>query len=145
MNEELIVALKKVLADTFVMYYKAQSYHWNVEGSNFPQYHSFLNDLYEEIFCAVDIIAEHIRQIDGYTPTSLTELKSYSMISEDEDVVSAMSMMNRLLDANNLVLASLMMAYQAAEQATEIGLSNFLQDRVAAHQKHGWMLKSITK
>lgn len=145
MNEELIIALKKVLADTFVMYYKAHSYHWNVEGSNFPQYHSFLNDLYEEIFGAVDTIAEHIRQIDGYTPTSLTELKSYSMISEDEDVVSAMSMMNRLIDANNLVLASLMMAYQAAEQATEIGLSNFLQDRVAAHQKHGWMLKSITK
>jgi starvation-inducible DNA-binding protein len=145
MNEELIVALKKVLADTFVMYYKAHSYHWNVEGSNFPQYHSFLNDLYEEIFGAVDTIAEHIRQIDGYTPTSLTELKSYSMISEDEDVLSAMSMMNRLIDANNLVLASLMMAYQEAEQATEIGLSNFLQDRVAAHQKHGWMLKSITK
>ena len=145
MNEELIVAVKKVLADTFVMYYKAHSYHWNVEGSNFPQYHSFLNDLYEEIFGAVDTIAEHIRQIDGYTPTSLTELKLYSMISEDEDIVSAMSMMNRLLDANNLVLASLMMAYQAAEQATEIGLSNFLQDRVAAHQKHGWMLKSITK
>ena len=145
MNEELIVALKKVLADTFVMYYKAHSYHWNVEGSNFPQYHSFLNDLYEEIFAAVDTIAEHIRHIDGYTPTSLTELKSYSMISEDEDVLSAMSMMNRLIDANNLVLASLMMAYQEAEQATEIGLSNFLQDRVAAHQKHGWMLKSITK
>ena len=145
MNEELIVALKKVLADTFVMYYKAHSYHWNVEGSDFPQYHSFLNDLYEEIFGAVDTIAEHIRQIDGYTPTSLTELKSYSMISEDEDVLSAMSMMNRLIDANNLVLASLMMAYQEAEQATEIGLSNFLQDRVAAHQKHGWMLKSITK
>jgi starvation-inducible DNA-binding protein len=145
MNEELIVAVKKVLADTFIMYYKAHSYHWNVEGSDFPQYHSFLNDLYEEIFGAVDTIAEHIRQIDGYTPTSLTELKSYSMISEDEDAVSAISMMNRLLDANNLVLASLMMAYQAAEQATEIGLSNFLQDRVAAHQKHGWMLKSITK
>ena len=145
MNEELIVALKKVLADTFVMYYKAHSYHWNVEGSNFPQYHEFLQNIYEELFAAIDVIAEHIRQIDGYAPASLTELKSYSMISEDEDVVSAMSMMNRLLDANNLVLASLMMAYQAAEQATEIGLSNFLQDRVAAHQKHGWMLKSITK
>jgi starvation-inducible DNA-binding protein len=145
MNEELVVALKKVLGDTFVMYYKAHSYHWNVEGSDFPQYHSFLNNLYEEIFAAVDTIAEHIRQIDGYTPTSLTELKSYSMISEDEDVLSAVSMMNRLIDANNLVLASLMMAYQEAEQATEIGLSNFLQDRVAAHQKHGWMLKSITK
>ena len=60
MNEELIVALKKVLADTFVMYYKAHSYHWNVEGSNFPQYHEFLQNIYEEIFAAVDVIAEHI-------------------------------------------------------------------------------------
>ena len=145
MNEELIVAVKKVLADTFVMYYKTHSYHWNVEGSNFPQYHEFLQNIYEELFASVDTIAEHIRKIDGYAPTSLMELKSYSMISEDEDVVSAMSMIDRLIDANNLVLASLMMAYQTAEQATEIGLSNFLQDRVAAHQKHGWMLKSTTK
>ena len=145
MNEELIVAVKKVLADTFVMYYKTHSYHWNVEGSNFPQYHEFLQNIYEELFASVDTIAEHIRQIDGYAPTSLMELKSYSMISEDEDIVSAMSMIDRLIDANNLVLASLMMAYQTAEQATEIGLSNFLQDRVAAHQKHGWMLKSTTK
>ena len=145
MNEELIVAVKKVLADTFVMYYKTHSYHWNVEGSNFPQYHEFLQNIYEELFASVDTIAEHIRQIDGYAPTSLMELKSYSMISEDEDVVSAMSMIDRLIDPNNLFLASLMMAYQTAEQATEIGLSNFLQDRVAAHQKHGWMLKSTTK
>ena len=54
-------------------------------------------------------------------------------------------MANRLLDANNLVLASLMMAYKDAEAATELGLSNFLQDRIAAHQKHGWMLKSFTR
>jgi len=145
MNEELITSMKKVLADTFVMYFKAHTYHWNVEGPDFPQYHKFLGKLYEELFAAVDEIAEHIRQLDGYTPTSLMELKSYSMVSEDEEQVSAMSMVNRLLDANNLLLASLMMAYKDAEAATELGLANFLQDRIAAHQKHGWMLKATTK
>jgi len=73
------------------------------------------------------------------------ELKSYSMVSEDEEAVSAMSMVNRLLDTNNLILASLMMAYKDAEAATELGLANFIQDRIAAHQKHGWMLKATTK
>ena len=145
MNEELIVALKKVLADTFVMYFKAHTYHWNVEGADFKQYHDFFGGIYEELFAAVDEIAEHIRQLDGYTPTSLMELKSYSMVSEDEEAVSAMSMVNRLLDTNNLILASLMMAYKDAEAATELGLANFLQDRIAAHQKHGWMLKATTK
>ena len=145
MNEELIISMKKVLADTFVMYFKAHTYHWNVEGADFKQYHDFFGGIYEELFAAVDVIAEHIRQLDGYTPTSLMELKSYSMISEDEEAVSAMSMVNRLLDTNNLILASLMMAYKDAETATELGLANFLQDRIAAHQKHGWMLKATTK
>ena len=145
MNEELITSMKKVLADTFVMYFKAHTYHWNVEGADFKQYHDFFGGIYEELFAAVDDIAEHIRQLDGYTPTSLMELKSYSMVSEDEEAVSAMSMVNRLLDANNLLLASLMMAYKDAEAATELGLSNFLQDRIAAHQKHGWMIKATTK
>ena len=145
MNEELITSMKKVLADTFVMYFKAHTYHWNVEGADFKQYHDFFGGIYEELFAAVDEIAEHIRQLDGYTPTSLMELKSYSMISEDEEAVSAMSMVNRLLDTNNLILASLMMAYKDAEAATELGLANFLQDRIAAHQKHGWMLKATTK
>ena len=145
MNEELITSMKKVLADTFVMYFKAHTYHWNVEGADFKQYHDFFGGIYEELFAAVDVIAEHIRQLDGYTPTSLMELKSYSMVSEDEEAVSAMSMVNRLLDTNNLILASLMMAYKDAEAATELGLANFLQDRIAAHQKHGWMLKATTK
>lgn len=145
MNEELIKALKRVLADTFVMYYKAHASHWNVEGPNFPQYHDFLNNLYNELFVSIDSIAETIRQLGGYAPTSLKELMSESMVSEDDEVISAISMMNRLLDANNLVLASLLMAYREAESATEIGISNFIQDRVMAHQKHGWMLTSITK
>ena len=145
MNEELITSMKKVLADTFVMYFKAHTYHWNVEGADFKQYHDFFGGIYLELFESVDNIAEHIRQLDGYTPTALMELKSYSMVSEDEEAVSAMSMINRLLDANNLLLASLMMAYKDAEAATELGLANFLQDRIAAHQKHGWMLKATTK
>jgi starvation-inducible DNA-binding protein len=145
MNEELLLSLKQALADSFVLYYKAHSYHWNVEGADFKQYHDLFGGIYEEIFGAVDDLAEHIRQLDDYAPTSLSQIKSLSMISEDEEVVSAMSMVSRLLDANNLTLASLMMAYRAADNATELGLANFIQDRIAAHQKHGWMLKATLK
>ena len=145
MNEELINALKKVMADTFVMYYKAHASHWNIEGPNFPQYHEFLNDLYNELWNSVDDIAEKIRQLGGYAPASLSELMSHAMVSENTGTYSDHEHLTRLLDANNLVLASLLMAYKEAEAATEIGVSNFIQDRVMAHQKHGWMLKATTK
>ena len=145
MNEELLLSLKQAMADSFVMYYKAHTYHWNVEGADFSQYHKLFGKIYKEVYGGIDPFAEHIRQLDAYTPASLSEIKSLSMISEDEEVVSAMSMVSRLLDANNLTLASLMMAYRAADNATELGLANFIQDRIAAHQKHGWMLKATLK
>jgi starvation-inducible DNA-binding protein len=145
MNDELIKSLQKVLADTFAMYYKAHASHWNVEGPNFPQYHKFLGKIYIELWTSVDEIAEKIRQLGGYTPSSLAELMSNSMVSENSGTMSAEEYMSKLLDANNLVLASLLMSYKEAEAATEIGVSNFIQDRVMAHQKHGWMLKSTLK
>jgi starvation-inducible DNA-binding protein len=145
MNEELINSLQKVLADTFAMYYKAHASHWNVEGPNFPQYHDFFADIYNELWTSVDEIAEKIRQLGGYTPSSLAELMSNSMVSENGGTMSAEEYISKLLDANNLVLASLLMSYKEAEAATEIGVSNFIQDRVMAHQKHGWMLKATLK
>jgi DNA-binding ferritin-like protein len=38
-----------------------------------------------------------------------------------------------------------MQAFQEAEKVSEIGLANFLQDRIDIHQKHGWMLKASLK
>ena len=59
--EELQDKIKSILADTFVLYMKVHGYHWNVIGSDFPQYHSFFGDLYEELHGAVDEIADRVR------------------------------------------------------------------------------------
>ena len=145
MNEELVQAMNKVLGNTFVMYYKTHSYHWNVEGRSFFADHTFLEEIYTEVYGVVDAIAEHIRQLDAFAPTSLMKVKQYSSISEDDTVVGSTQMISNLIAANDVVLLSLMQAYKVAEAAGEIGVSNFLQDRVVAHQKHRWMLKATLK
>ena len=142
--EQLQLVLNKVLADTFGMYYKAHTYHWNIEGPNFPQYHTFLNNLYEELFEAVDNIAEFLKAIDGYPPKKLSALQNMMSIIESEPD-TALEMINDLNITNNLVLISLMRAYQLADDADELGLANFIQDRIGVHQKHGWMLKATLK
>jgi len=145
MNEELIEALNTVLGNTFVMYYKTHSYHWNITGADFFEYHTFLQSIYEEVFDAVDTTAEHIRALDAYTPTSLMKLKNFASVPEDDTVVPPMQMFVNLLAANDIVILSLMQGYKIAEAAGEIGVSNFLQDRIIAHQKHGWMIKATLK
>jgi starvation-inducible DNA-binding protein len=145
MNEELVQALNKVLGNTFVLYYKTHSYHWNITGADFYEYHTFLQSIYEEVYDAIDTTAEHIRQLDAFAPTSLMKLKNFASVPEDDTVVPPMQMIANLVTANDIVILSLMQGYKIAEAAGEIGVSNFLQDRVIAHQKHAWMLKSTLK
>lgn len=141
----LVDQLKTAFADTFSFYLKAQNYHWNVEGKDFPQYHSFLGSLYEEVYSAVDTMAELIRTLDVYAPGTLSRIKELSSIDDSDIVPDAITMMQNLLIENNKVKLSLYTAYQAAETAGELGISNFLQDRIQAHEKHNWMLRSIDK
>ena len=141
----LIDELKKVHADAFTFYLKAHFYHWNVEGPDFPHYHDFLQNLYQEVFASVDTLAELIRTLDSYAPGTLTRLKELTSIEETDDVPDAMTMMTRLLQENNILRASLLTAYTTADTTGEVGIANFLQDRIQAHEKHSWMLRSIIK
>ena len=141
----LLDELKKVHADAFTFYLKAHFYHWNVEGTDFPQYHDFLQNLYQEVFASIDSLAELIRTLDSYAPGTLTRLKELTTIEETDDVPDAKTMMTRLLQENNILRASLLTAYTTADTTGEVGISNFLQDRIQAHEKHSWMLRSILK
>lgn len=141
----VLESLREVLANTYVLYFKAHSFHWNVEGPYFPQYHEFLGNYYHDLFGAVDVLAELVRTLDSYAPVSLSRMIDLSSITESTAIPSALDMMKALKTDNDFLLATLMIAYKAAEDGGELGISNYLQDRIQAHQKHAWMLKAITK
>ena len=143
--DELIEQMKVTLASTFAFYLKAHGFHWNVEGANFPQYHEFLGDLWEETFGAVDPLAEHLRTLDSFAPASFARYSELSLIKDEINIPSAMSMMTKLTTDNATIIEQLTKTQALAEQTKKMGLANFLQDRIAAHEKHGWMLRSIIK
>lgn len=140
--EELHNALKIVLADTFTMYFRTHSYHWNVIGPNFSEYHEFFGELYAELHGAVDVIAEQIRAVNSFAPSSLDRLKELTRIEEADTIPAADRMFQVLINDNNIVLDSLKQAYDLADKNEELGLANFLQDRMDIHKKHGWMLRA---
>jgi starvation-inducible DNA-binding protein len=143
--ETLVEMMKKVLADTFAMYLKSHNYHWNVEGSNFPQYHEFFGNLYEELHGAVDPIAEQIRALDAYAPGSLSRFMELTDIQDEMNVPLGTDMARKLLSDNQTVLNTLNMALKLAEQFDKQGLMDFLAGRIDTHSNHAWMLRSISK
>lgn len=143
--ETLQEIMKKVLAETFVMYLKAHNFHWNVEGPNFQQYHAFFSDLYTELHGAVDPIAEEIRSMDTYAPGSLKRFGELSEIEDELNVPDSATMFRRLLEDNEKILKTLTVASKLAEKYEKYGLQDFLTGRIDVHNKHNWMLKAISK
>lgn len=128
------------------MYFKAHSYHWNVEGIHFSQYHDFFGEIYQELHDAIDLLAEKIRIEDKYAPVSLNELYSYNDIEEDISVpATCQEMVSNLYNANNVVLACLNQALAEATANNKQRLADFLASRIDAHEKHKWMLRVSTK
>lgn len=142
---ELIEALKTAHSTNFALYLKAHNYHWNVEGSDFPMYHAFFSDFYEEVFDANDKLAELIRTLDDYAPGSLSEFSKRSSIADETGHPSTGQMIGKLYTDNQSLLSDLTIAYKIAEKFSEFGISNALQDRIEAHKKHAWMLRSMLK
>lgn len=144
--EELSIAMKIVLANTFVMYFKAHSYHWNVEGMFFSQLHDFFGELYEELHSATDPIAEQIRTLNAYAPISLSDMYIHKTCMEDiVKPVSSPQMLENILIANESVLAALYTAFKLAEQVNNQGLVDYLGGRIDVHNKHSWMIKAYLK
>ena len=143
--EELIQQMKVYLADNVTFGMKAQQFHWNVEGDDFAQHHEFLGNLYQEVDGVIDQIGEYIRTLDAYAPLGPRRIAELTTIEEADVAPRAMVMIRTLYNDNTKVLQSITEAFRHAERYNELGLANFLQDRMSAHKKHQWMLRSILK
>ena len=139
----LAETLKTLLASAYTLSIKAQQFHWNVEGPNFPQYHEFLGNYYEEVYGnTIDRLAEIIRQLNEYSPGSLTRFAELSQINDQVKVPRAELMFKELYEDNDIMLGRYKQAFHVANEADEQGIANFLAERIDAHRKHGWMLRS---
>jgi starvation-inducible DNA-binding protein len=143
--EQLIEQMKIILGTNFGLYFKAHTFHWNVEGPDFAQYHGFLGTFYEGVFANTDPIAEHIRALGSYAPTTLARMMELSKVQDLVAIPSPLIMMSELAQDNDKYIMELRTGIALADAADEPAVGNFLQDILDAHQKHGWMLKSFTR
>lgn len=150
MQEDVIMSdlgnsLKVALADTFVLMVKAQGFHWNVEGPNFKEYHELFGMIYEDMWSAVDPLAEKIRTLDEYAPGSLKRFSELTTLEEDVKIPTASVMMERLYAANEQAIQSVQAALEQAQLAKDEGIVNFLGERLESHTKFRWFLKATSK
>ena len=135
--------LNTLLASTFAFALKSQRYHWNVMGTGFYSHHEFYQEIYEEAYEAVDLIAENIRALGKFPAGSLNEFLELSQIAEEDEVITdPVPQMEELVRANDVVIRIIKIAMTAADDEDKADIEDMLVERLRAHKKHGWMLNS---
>jgi starvation-inducible DNA-binding protein len=143
--DKFVNQLKIAFASQYAFAIKTQNYHWNVEGSDFYQLHNLFEDIYTEVYGAVDDFAENIRKIKAYTPASLERFSALTAISDEVEVLDPSAMVAELLRDAEKMQEIMKVLFKEAEARGENGLSNFLADRQDAFAKHAWFLRATAK
>jgi len=142
MNSQVVEALRQVVADTYALIGQTHICHWNVRGPSFFSLHTAFEQQYNELFLAVDEIAERIRALGAFAPGGLSNLARMAGIDEIVEDASAEDMVRHLVKANEKLLADLQKARDLAGEAGDSESEDLMIARIQVHEKTIWMLKS---
>ena len=135
-------ALSQTLADTYALYQKTHGYHWNVTGPRFGQLHTLFETQYNELWGAVDLIAERIRALGAFVPTH-AELAGKAVIPADNDAaLTEDQMLTNLAIGNEALVKSARATLKIAGEGGDDSSEDLMVQRVTASEKAAWMLRS---
>ena len=136
-------SLSNVLADTYMLYLKTHNFHWNVEGPNFRQLHLMFEEQYQDMWAALDEIAERIRALGTYAPGTYAKFAELATIKENQNIPNAGDMLSELTADNERIIATLTDAIKIAQDAGDEPTAGLLTDRQTVHEKAAWMMRSM--
>ena len=126
---------RKLRASTYTLFFRTLSFHWNVRGENFAQYHKLFQKQYEDLFDATDLLAERVRAIGGLAPTSLSEIVKLSSLAADAGAPVSKTMIANLLSEHEASARALKSAANEFSRANDKATENMLLDMVLKHEK----------
>ena len=141
-SKATVEALEALLADSYTLYLKTHSYHWNVTGPMFTTLHTLFETQYSELALAVDEVAERIRALGAPAPGSYSQFQARASVVEDTTVPSATNMIEILVADHAKVVDAARAVVRAAEEAGDDASADLGVRRIDVHEKSAWMLRS---
>src|SRR6476660_10340122 len=74
--------LDRTLSDLYVLYTKTRNYHWNVVGEHVRELHKVLEEQYEQLDEAIDLVAERSRKLGALSLGTLAEFLDHASLKE---------------------------------------------------------------
>lgn len=134
--------LRQVLADTYVLLVKTQNFHWNVVDTRFYSLHKLFEEEYEDLQDAVDLLAERLRVFNVPAPGSMSRFLELTTITESGETKDSDLMLLELYQDHQILSQFLREGIALADQHDDPGTADIYTQRLRAHDKTAWMLRS---
>ncbi|MEO8010533.1 MAG: Dps family protein [Dokdonella sp.] len=144
-RKKIADGLSRLLADNYSLYLKTHGFHWNVTGPMFNSLHLMFETQYNELWLANDLIAERIRALDVFAPGSSAQFGKLSSIKEENGVPEWKEMVQQLVDGHETAARTGRAAFKLADSADDQPTADLITQRLEAHEKTAWMLRSLLK
>ena len=144
-RKKIADGLARLLADTYGLYLKTHSFHWNVEGPMFNTLHLMFMEQYTELWNALDAIAERIRSLGYPAPGTNSEFARLTSSEETAGVPEAMDMVRLLVSGHEAVARTARKTFPVVDKAGDESTADLLTQRLQVHEKTAWMLRSLLK
>ncbi|MEZ5544339.1 MAG: Dps family protein [Lysobacteraceae bacterium] len=145
-RKKITDGLSHFLADSYTLYLKTHSFHWNVTGPMFNSLHTMFETQYTEEWTALDDVAERIRALGHNAPGSYAEFVKLSSIKEEpaaNGVPDWKGMVKQLVEGNEAVCRTARHVLGTADDAGDDPTVDLLTQRLHTHEKYAWMLRSL--
>ncbi len=136
-------ALGVVLADTYMLFIKTQGVHWNIMGPAFVSVHELTAGQYQNMYEAIDEIAERIRALGHKAPASYTKYGALSSIRDEDEPKTVKDMLSMLISDHETVVADMRLAVESCESKNDFVTADMMIGRMAWHEEAIWMLNAL--
>lgn len=143
----IVECLNQAVADCYGLMGQLHLAHWNVEGTDFLTLHQMFQTQYEDLFTAIDDIAERVRALGSYAEGGLKQLAGMSRVVEGPTAAaaSAKDFVSSVLCGHEVVIESLLKTRKLAASAGDAETEDLMIGRIQSHQKDIWFLNSYLK
>lgn len=135
-------ALSGAVANTYRLMINTQGLHWNVQGPLFYSIHKLTEEQYQDMFAAVDALAERMRALGFPAPHNVSELMSGDAGREAEKSDELQVQIEALIEGNEHLAHMMRQIVAHAERNEDVKTADLLTERIGIHEENAWMLRA---
>ncbi|AFZ66399.1 Dps family protein [Deinococcus peraridilitoris] len=136
--------LQRNLATSISLYLKFKKFHWDIRGRMFRDLHLAYDEMAEEVFASIDVLAERLVMLGGSPVAAPVDIDRFTTIRvPTETVRDAREQLSQLVHDHTLLTRSLRDDSKRADEADDPATADIYNGLLHTHDEHRWMLQAI--